>query len=270
MKKVIIFMILILLVSSVYAGNKLDDPKKMLNKANEYFSKGIESKGEKAVKKILLATSLFERLVNEKGIVNGYLFYNIGNCYFKVNQIGKAIFYYRVAEKFIPSYPDLSLNLHSAISKRKDKITERQIDTLLDAIFFWKNWLDPGTQIVLFFIFFILIWLSLAVKKFYNALFLKWFVVTGIVVAFLMSVSLGIVIYEDVHSTFGTIVLKEVDAKKGPGKTYESSFQKNLHEGTEFDVVEKQDEWVHVRLKNEKECWLPLSAVMINRYRLFK
>ncbi len=270
MKKIVVICISIFLISSLYAGNKLDTPAEILSKANEYFNNGIKEKGDKAIKDILLAASLFEKLVDEKGIINGYLFYNIGNCYFKVNQIGKAIFYYRVAEKFIPSYPDLSFNLHSAISKRKDKITERQIDTLLDAIFFWKNWLNPGTQIALFLIFFILIWISLGVKKFYDAPLFRWFAIIGIAVAFLMSISLGIVIYEDAYSTFGTIVVEEIDAKKGPGKTYESSFQNNLHEGTEFDVIEKQDEWVHVRLKNEKECWLPSNTVMINRYRLFK
>ena len=45
----------------------------------------------------------FERLVNEGGIQSGKLFYNIGNAYFRTNDIGRAILNYRKAEQYIPN-----------------------------------------------------------------------------------------------------------------------------------------------------------------------
>ena len=52
----------------------------------------------------------------QKGKVSGPLFYNIGNAYFKMGKIGKAILNYERAARFIPRDHDLRANHQFALS----------------------------------------------------------------------------------------------------------------------------------------------------------
>ena len=45
------------------------------------------------------------------GIESAQAYYNLGNCYFRMNEIPKAILYYEKAQKFAPGDPDIEFNL---------------------------------------------------------------------------------------------------------------------------------------------------------------
>ena len=62
--------------------------------------------------------------IEESGYASEYLFYNIGNCYFKTKEIGKSILYYERALKLNPSDKDLINNLSLAKEFALDKIEE--------------------------------------------------------------------------------------------------------------------------------------------------
>ncbi|GIV26774.1 MAG: hypothetical protein KatS3mg027_0588 [Bacteroidia bacterium] len=64
---------------------------------------------------------LYQRVINQN-YESFELYYNLGNAYFKNNQLGKAILYYEKAKKLNPSDPDLKHNLSIAYNKTIDKI----------------------------------------------------------------------------------------------------------------------------------------------------
>ena len=63
----------------------------------------------------------FERLVNEGGVRNGRLFYNIGNINFLLKDIGRAILNYRRAELYMPGDPNVRRNLEFLQGKASER-----------------------------------------------------------------------------------------------------------------------------------------------------
>ena len=55
----------------------------------------------------------------------------------------------------------------------------------------------------------------------------------------------------------GVILSDEVIARKGDSEAYEKSFQKPLHTGTEFNLIDKRREWYHIELIDGTRCWIP-------------
>ena len=61
--------------------------------------------------------------------------------------------------------------------------------------------------------------------------------------------------------TGGVILADEVIARKGNSETYQPSFEAPLHTGTEFEMIEKREDWFHVSLSDGRKCWLPQHSV---------
>jgi tetratricopeptide (TPR) repeat protein len=59
------------------------------------------------------AASLFESIAAQH-VVNGDLYYNIGNAYFKKGDVGKSILWYERAMKLMPGDPDLLFKIGRA------------------------------------------------------------------------------------------------------------------------------------------------------------
>jgi len=87
------------------------------------------------------AVELFEaelKELKEKGLESSVLYYNLGNAYFRENEIAKAILNYERANLINPGDRDIRHNLEFARTKTEDKI--EGIDT-----FFLQSWFD-GVQ----------------------------------------------------------------------------------------------------------------------------
>ena len=59
----------------------------------------------------------YERLIREAGIENEKIYYNLGNVYFRMKDIGRAIVNYRRAEQYAPNDPNLKQNLKYEIGR---------------------------------------------------------------------------------------------------------------------------------------------------------
>src|SRR4030067_1448223 len=56
------------------------------------------------------ATQAYQQLLN-RGIKDATVYYNLGNAYFRDKQLGKAILYYRKAQRLSPRDSDIATNL---------------------------------------------------------------------------------------------------------------------------------------------------------------
>lgn len=61
----------------------------------------------------------------------------------------------------------------------------------------------------------------------------------------------------------GVITTQEIIARQGDGHNYPPSFKESLHSGTEFDVLESRPEWLHIKLSDDSDGWIPNSAAEI-------
>jgi hypothetical protein len=240
----------------------------LYSQAKEYFRQADKLSIREPVKAMDLyrkSAMRYEMIIKEGGIRNGKIYYNLGNVYFRMKDIGRAILNYRRAEQYIPDDPNLRQNLNFAREKRLDKIEEKQETKVLKTLFFWHYDLPTGIRAILFLTFFILFWIFASCRLFIKRSFLIWCIVISAFISILLSGSLTAEEISLKMSRPGVIISKETVARKGNSETYEPSFKDPLHTGTEFVLLEDRDDWYHVELADSRTCWISSGDVELIR-----
>ncbi len=249
--------ILMLVVLLLPAEALSADAEILFRHANNYFDEALKKSGEDKTLLFRKAISLFEKIINEKKIHNGYLYYNIGNCYFEMDDIGRAILNYRRAEKFIPNDPRLKNNIAATILRRQDKIEKSQVESIWRAFFFWHYMMGLKPKVIIFSTAFALTWIFLIIRIFYSTYIMKWLVGLTLLLSVIFATSVVLHYLRDKYDLSGVIIAEETNARKGPGESYEPSFKQPLHAGTEFRMLSIDAGWYQIRLENGDQCWIP-------------
>jgi tetratricopeptide (TPR) repeat protein len=99
----------------------------LLSSTSSFSNNDLQVKAEKAYaeKNYKLAISLYESILKD-GLTSYKLHYNLGNAYYKNNEIGKAIYNYELANKLQPNNKDVKTNLRIANEKTIDKIESKE------------------------------------------------------------------------------------------------------------------------------------------------
>lgn len=207
------------------------------------------------------ALTRYEKIAWEGGVQNGKLFYNIGNTWFKLGDIGKAILNYKRAERFMPNDLNLRQNLQFAKARRIDRIEEPQERQVLKILFFWHYDFPTPVRVILFSFFFIAFWAGACLRLFFSKPFLKWIISLSAGLWILLAGSLIMDMLQMQNRRPGVIISAEVVARKGDSETYEKSFKDPLHAGTEFFLIEKRGSWYNIELPDSRRCWVPAADV---------
>jgi len=93
-------------------------------------------------------------------IQNGKLYYNIGNIYFHLDNIGRAILFYNKAALIMPGDSNLKENLEAARALRVDTLNEKESIRILKTIFFIHYKLSTTVRALLFVAFITFAWIS--------------------------------------------------------------------------------------------------------------
>ena len=199
----------------------------------------------------------FERLVKEGSIQNGKLFYNIGNAYFRTNDIGRAILNYRKAGQYIPNDLNLQQNLNHARLTRLDSFEETQEAKVLRTLLFWHYDFSTRLRSILFALFSLVFWVAVSIRLFRSDWAPRWLLAVSGVAGVLFLGSLLVETYEKAGEVTGVVVSRQVIARKGDGESYEPSFKDPLHAGTEFRVLENRGDWHQIELPDGRQSWIP-------------
>ena len=70
----------------------------------------------------------------ENGFENGQIYYNLGNAYFRLGNLGRAILSYERARFLIPRDSDLAFNLSHARNQTQDDSMALQLSPLSEAL----------------------------------------------------------------------------------------------------------------------------------------
>ena len=264
----ILFMIC---ASAAHAGKALPDTEKkeLYTQGTEYFHEATqESESDPTAARDLYGKALlrFERLVNEGEIRNGKLFYNIGNIYFLLDDIGRAILNYRRAEQYMPNDPNLVKNLAYARSMRQDKLEIKDKEKILQTLFFFHYDLGTGTRVILFCVFYISFWIFAGTRIFIRRPFTSW----GLGVTLFFTLLFGASLFMDSRQAAtdhtGVIVDAEVIGRQGDAEPYQPSFEAPLHGGAEFTLLEERGAWWQIELPDGRSSWIPAgSAELVGR-----
>ncbi len=196
--------------------------------------------------------------IDSLGWQSAELYYNLGNTYYKLNQVAPSIFYFEKALLLDPNNEDIKQNLAFAQRMTIDafevlpksifqKINERIIYPV-----HYNTW--AWVSIVLAFMvsfFFLSYYFSTATNK-KRLFFIISLVSTGL---FLLSMSFVIKAkHFDNHNKPAIVFSAVVSVKSEPSLNASESFE--LHEGTKVQIVETIDDWSKIKLADGKIGWL--------------
>ncbi len=253
MKIIFLFFFLLLPVQLVAAT-----PQETLAEANGYFHQAME------MTDTVQARTLFEKalLRYEKLYVehdSPRLAYNIGNSYFRLGELGRAIVYYRRAEIEMAADENVLHNLNYLRSLRQDQLESGAELSVLQQVLQWHRSVDYILRLQLLAVFYLLFWFSLTLRLSVVRTMPAWLPIFMLFIALMLSTSVGLQRFSPPQQA-GVIVAPEVVARQGDGNSYEPSFSAPLHDGTEFVLLDRRSRWLQVELVDGRRCWLPTRS----------
>ncbi len=246
----IIFTLLLFGISYSYSNT----PSVLFENANALYKRAEYQK----------AASTYEEIL-KTGVASSELYFNLGNAYYKLNQIPFAILYYERALLLAPSDEDIQTNLEMAKLKTVDKI--EQLPQL--AIFTWieslTNFMSSNlwalTSIILFGLTLLFISIFLYSKVLHirkMSFWLSVFVLIGFITSIYFSQKQKIKI--ESHG-FAILVSPSITVKSSPNENGTDLFV--IHEGTKVSILSKSDTWVEIKLSDGKVGWLQEKDMII-------
>jgi tetratricopeptide (TPR) repeat protein len=204
------------------------------------------------------AALLYEDLIGS-GINNGEIYYNLGNSYFKMGLLGKAIFNYRLAELYLPRDEDLKANIKYARQLTKDRMEVKQFLPFLKEFCFWYSKLNLKELLIVFLIFNGLFWTLATIKIFWKKDHQNQILLINLALVLVLGCSLALKLYNCAHKTGGVVLAREITVRAGNGINNTALFQ--LHDGAEFEIIEQDEDWIKIELEDGKRGWVKSNWV---------
>ncbi len=195
----------------------------------------------------------YERII-DRGIRNGFVYYNLGNAYYKQDQIGRAILAYERASRLIPRDGDLRNNMDLANERTVDQITS-------DVPWFGRQALDGVTMneatvaaTITGFIATLALMIYLLAKQ-TSARVRAGYLLLVTCLVFLLAIGFtGVKIYDQLANEEGIILSATAVVRTSPDDASDPVF--TLHEGTKVRLIEYREDWMRIQLPDGKNGWL--------------
>jgi tetratricopeptide (TPR) repeat protein len=222
-------------------------PQEIFNTANTLYQNGEFEK----------AAAQYEKIISQ-GYESADAYYNLGNCYFKQNETGKAILNYERAKKLAPDNEDIDFNLRLAnlrVADRIEPLPQMMLSKWFNAILTtltsdtWSKWAVA------------LLWLSFAsfaAFLFINISRLKFISFLAGVFTLFFSVAFFLIAfyqnnYEETHR-HGIVIVTNTYIKSAPATNATDLFI--LREGVKAELLENSEEWQKIKLADGKIGWI--------------
>lgn len=202
--------------------------------------------------------------IYKTGYRSANLDYNIGNAYFKLNNVPYAILFYERAYLLKPHDENVNYNLQVAKTLIVDRFQE------IPELFFikWYNFvslfLSTNTWAKISLVSFIFFLLSVSLYIYSsghrNKVFGFWL---AVLFFFVSGSSLAFTIRNKslVYNSHKAIIAAPVNGKSSPDKSGTDLFV--LHEGTKVTVEDEVGEWRELRLSDGNKGWVPSNSIII-------
>lgn len=208
------------------------------------------------------AIKYYENIL-DNGLESYKLYYNLGNSYYKSNQIGKAIYYYEYANKLEPNNTDIKTNLRIANERTIDKIECKEnffsgiIKTGIVSVLSTKGW--AWLSVFSLSLAFVFVFLFMVTKQNFQKR-IGFFSSVFFIIMFIGSMMFGYAaLNQKSNINFAIILVRESKIYDEP--TISSTKKFNLHEGTKVKVLDTNPEWTNIKLENGNEGWVNTDDV---------
>lgn len=209
------------------------------------------------------AAQEYENILKEEKQHSAELYFNLGNCYYKLNKVAPSIYNYEKALVLKPNDAETLNNLKFAkkltIDEIKDvpKVGFAKLIQNFTGIFNYNTWawISIGIAFIflLSFIGYYFSQLTLSKRIYFIGMFILLF-------SLLLSVSAGITEKSHYDNDLPAIVFAEMtEVRSEPQKAGSSIFL--LHEGAKVYVKETLENWKKIELTDGTEGWIDASAI---------
>lgn len=209
------------------------------------------------------AIEIYESLVANNG-ESADVYYNLGNAYYKSENIAKAVLNYERALLLNPDDEDIRFNLELARSKTVDKVAPEYKFFLMEWLEGIINLLSISAWSVLAVVSFVVMLLTLLLFLFGKSVSTKK---TGFIIALF---SLFITIFANLSALHryhylterndAVIMEPSVTAKSTPSNSGTELFV--IHEGRKVKISDdSMREWTEIELEDGNKGWIPSSSL---------
>ena len=203
--------------------------------------------------------------INNSGYESAELYYNMGNSYYKINKIAKAVLYYEKALQLSPNDEDIRFNLELANRYVVDKIEKIPIFFITNWIISIRNLFSANKWAVLSLMFFFatLVFITIyLISRKYGLKKLSFWISLLFIVLFLSSLYFSykqkqVILKDDT----AIIMSPSVTIKSSPDTSGNDLFV--LHEGTKVWVLDQISDWREIKLSDGTKGWLKATDLEI-------
>jgi len=200
----------------------------------------------------------------KSGFESAELYFNIGNSFYKLNNIPESNYYYEKAKSISPNDDDILTNLSFAQNLRIDKIETLPVTDIQNLKL---SILDLLSEKGWSFMLISLIWMMCFAFTFYilsnDSKFKRSFFSISLLFLILSSFTLFVNIEKKKNSEikYAIIYDKEIEVWSEPNNISELKFL--LHEGTKVKQIDVIEDWLNIQLENGTIGWIQSSSLRI-------
>ncbi|MEW5960301.1 MAG: tetratricopeptide repeat protein, partial [Chloroflexota bacterium] len=186
------------------------------------------------------------------GIQNSDVYYNLGNVYFKLGDVGRAILNYRRAYRLDPRDPDITANLAIARAQTIDRL-EAPGGALANLVQLAEDWLTLDEAAILA----VILWLlccGLAGGSILWPRFRRWTWLALAIVGLPLAMGLTSIAnryYTEQWYPAVVVVAPQVNVTSGPGHADQYLVEFELHSGAELRLLESRSGWRRISLPGD-------------------
>jgi tetratricopeptide (TPR) repeat protein len=221
------------------------DTSAAFDSANKLYEQG----------KFVEAAAAYKQMI-QAGTVSSAVYFNLGNAYFKAGQLGQAIAAIREAENLTPRDADVRANLQFIRGK---------VQAPTGAPTSWQQWLTTLTlnEWAILTTTIVWVWLALWIliqfrpKLVQSLRMVLW--CGG--VAILVCGGCTYAAWSGESTKTAIVVVKDVILHNGP--LDEAPTAATVHDGAELTVLDTKNDWLQVRVDNQRVGWLKREQVIV-------
>lgn len=192
--------------------------------------------------------------------------YNLGNCYYRLDDISRSILWYERASLLSPGDEDIRFNLDMARSKTIDRVIPRHEFFFVTWYRSMTNWMSADAWAHWSVIVFVLCLIALAIYIYAHPIWLRKTGFTLAVVFFLLTIVGNICAWSQksrLANRNGAIVMSpSAVVKSTPAQSGSDLFV--LHEGTYVSIRDNSlNDWAEVTLADGKQGWIEKKLIEV-------
>lgn len=276
-------MVWVTLLAGVAAGQSPEELAARSASAFQEAAETIDSDRGAAIEKLEESIELLDRMIDEYGVENASIHYNIANAYALMDRLGRAIEHYRIAQRLAPKDAQVADNLAFVRGRVPDRLGQPTGDSrarrILEAV---DAWIRLGLFVLALAAFWGLLIVRAAVRERVGRRVDPRLIDEGAApsvpllpafAALLLALVLGATLAAEMvwpRPAIGVVVDAPTVARQGPSDAaYDAAFTRPVNPGIEFRVLEIRDgidapgRWVLAEFGDGRRAWFRREAVAL-------